>query len=116
LKTFSVLISLALLVVSGCVLESRVINVTLVNKGRVEARNLEFRYPGGSFGVASLAPGASYEYRIKPFYNGGIEVEFQYGEAKIRSTISKVEKDQAGNATVVLDESGVKWDGFRPAR
>ena len=116
MKALSVLFSLGLLLLAGCILESRVINVTLVNKGRVEARNLEFRYPGGSFGVASLAPGHSYEYRIKPFYDGGVEVEFQYGEAKIRSTISTVEKDQAGNATVVIDEKGVKWDGFRPAR
>lgn len=114
MKTLSLVASLTLLLLAGCTFQSHVINVTLVNKGPVEARNVEFRYPGGSFGVAAIAPGKSYEYRIKPFYNGAVEVEFQYGQAKVRSTISKVEKDQAGNATVVIDERGVKWDGFGP--
>jgi hypothetical protein len=99
--------------IGGCTFRSHVIDLTLVNNGKVEARNVEFRYPGGSFGVASLAPGQSYEYKIKPFYNGSVEVEFQYGGAKVRSTISRVEKDQQGKARVVFDETGVKWDGFR---
>ncbi|MEO6119416.1 MAG: hypothetical protein ABIP12_01900, partial [Terriglobales bacterium] len=87
--------------------------VTIVNQGMTEARNIEFRYPGGSFGVASLPPGKTYEYRIKPFYNGAVEIEYLYGDAKVRSTISKVEKEQSGKATVSIDETGVKWEGFR---
>ena len=55
--------SILLLLISGCTFQSRVIQVTLVNNGQHEARNIEFRYPGGSFGVASLAPGKTYEYR-----------------------------------------------------
>jgi hypothetical protein len=90
-----------------------VIHVTLINNGSTEARNMEFRYPGGSFGVASLPPGKSYEYRIKPMYNGAVEVEYLYGQAKVRSTMSKVEKEQNGKATVTIDESGVKWQGFQ---
>lgn len=114
-KNAIALASVFLLLLGGCTFQSRVISLTLVNQGRTEARNIEFRYPGGSFGVASLAPGQSYEYKIKPFYNGAVEIEFQYGAAKVRSTVSRVEKDQAGKARVVFDESGVKWDGFRPA-
>ncbi len=105
--------TLLLLLLTGCTFQSHVITVTLANKGQKEARNIEFRYPGGSFGVASLPPGQTYEYRIKPFYNGAVEIEYMYGEAKVRSTVSKVEKDQSGKATVAFDESGVKWDGFR---
>jgi hypothetical protein len=110
---FSFLLLLILPVVGGCTFRSHVIDVTLVNNGRQEARNIEFRYPGGSFGVASLAPGQTYQYKIKPFYNGSVEIEFLYGVARVRSTISKVEKDQAGKARVIFDETGVKWDGFR---
>lgn len=115
-KLICIVGSCLLLFIVGCTFQSNVINVTLKNQGHSEARNIEFRYPGGSFGVSSLAPGQSYEYKIKPFYNGGVEIEFHYGEAKVRSTISRVEKNQAGDATVIFDENGVKWDGFRPAR
>jgi hypothetical protein len=114
-KSLTAITSLILLAIVGCTFQSHVITVTLKNQGLVEARNIEFKYPGGSFGVASLAPGGTYEYKIKPFYNGGIEIEYWYGPAKVRSTISKVEKDQAGKATVVISEAGVKWDGFRPS-
>ncbi len=105
--------SLLLLLLAGCTFQSQVITVTLANRGQKEARNIEFRYPGGSFGVSSLPPGKTYEYRIKPFYNGALEMEYLYGEAKVRSTISKVEKDQSGKATVAIDETGVKWGGLQ---
>ena len=107
---------LLLLLLAGCTFQSHVIVVTLLNNGTREARNIEFRYPGGSFGVSSLAPGKTYEYRIKPFYHGGVEIEYMYGEAKVRSTVSKVDKEQSGNATIVIDERGVKWEGFQPTR
>jgi hypothetical protein len=115
LRTASISISsLLLLFLLGCTFQSHVITVTLENRGQAEARNIEFRYPGGSFGVASLAPSKTYEYKIKPFYSGAVEVEYMYGQAKVRSTISRVEKDQVGKALVVMDEAGVKWEGFRP--
>ena len=108
--------SILLLLLSGCLFQSHVITVTILNKGKLEAHNIEFRYPGGSFGISTLAPGKTYEYRIKPFYSGPVEIEYKYGEAKVRSTISKVEKDQAGKATVAIDETGAKWEGFPRAQ
>jgi hypothetical protein len=106
-------VSVILLALSGCTFQSHVIHVTLINAGTREARNIEFRYPGGSFGVASLAPGKTYEYRIKPFYTGSVEVECAYGDLKLRSTVTRVEKEQEGKATVSISEMGVKWEGLR---
>ena len=114
-KTIIAVASVWLLLLTGCTFQSHVIYVSLVNKGQSEARNIEVRYPGGSFGVSSLPPGRTYEYRIKPFYDGSVEVEYHYGAAKVRSIISKVQKDQVGKASVLIDESGVKWEGFRPS-
>lgn len=108
-------VSLLLWLLAGCTFQSQVITVTLANTGTKEARNIEFRYPGGSFGVAALAPGTTYEYRIKPFHSGALEMEYLYGEARVRSTFAKVDKDQSGKATVALDESGVKWSGLKRA-
>lgn len=105
---------LVLAFLSGCTFQSHVIQVTLVNKGDTDARNIEFRYPGGSFGVSSLAPGKTYDYRIKPFYSGAVEIEYTYGQAKIHSMIAKVEKEQAGRATVAIEATGAKWEGSRP--
>ena len=111
---FTSLVSVLLLFIAGCTFQSHVITVTLDNRGQLEARNIEFRYPGGSFGVASLPPGKTFEYKIKPFYNGAVEIEYLYGQAKVRSTLSRVEKDQVGKASVRMDESGVRWEGFHP--
>jgi hypothetical protein len=40
-------------------------------------------------------------------------VECAYGDLKLRSTVTRVEKEQEGKATVSISEMGAKWEGLR---
>jgi hypothetical protein len=59
---------LLITVLIGC--RSHVVSVTIHNATNATLRNVEFQYPGGSFGRNVLAPGESYTYRIKVMRSG----------------------------------------------
>lgn len=104
-------IALSLLwLLAGCTFQSNVIHVTLVNTGQSELRNIEVRYPGATFGVASLPPGKTFEYRVKPFHDGSVDVEYVAGDQRVRMTLARVREGQAGRARVVLSDTGAKWE------
>lgn len=94
----------------GCTFQSNVIHVTLVNTGATEARNIEVRYPGATFGVASLPPGKTFEYRVKPFHDGLVEIEYLAGEQRVKVTLARVREGQAGRARVTLRDDGANWE------
>lgn len=104
-------IALSLLwLLAGCTFQSNVIHVTLVNAGTAEARNIEVRYPGATFGVASLPPGKTFEYRVKPFHDGAVDIEYLSGDQRVRMALARVREGQAGRARVVLTDAGAKWE------
>lgn len=95
---------------AGCTFQSNVIHVTLVNAGTAEVRNIEVRYPGATFGVASLPPGKTFDYRVKPFHDGTVDIEYMAGEQRVRMALTRVREGQAGRARIVLNDAGAKWE------
>jgi len=61
---------------------SRGIDVTIRNDGQTTIRNVEFDYPGAAFGTGSIAPGASYSYRVKPLSRGEVSLSFEQENGK----------------------------------
>lgn len=62
------LIALAFPLLEGVAYQFRAITVVLVNRSDVLAKGVQVTYPGGSFEVAELKPGASMSRLIRPNY------------------------------------------------
>jgi hypothetical protein len=58
----------AILLLTGC--HSRYIAATVINRTGAPLSPVEVDYPSASFGINSLASGASYSYRFKIIGNG----------------------------------------------
>ena len=58
----------AILLLTGC--HSRYITATVINRTGEPLSPVEVDYPSASFGINSLAAGASYSYRFKIIGNG----------------------------------------------
>ena len=67
---------LACLLLSCSRLHSRAITLHLVNASPAPVSNLAFEFPGGSFGVDTIAPGAMRQKWFKPTSNGTLNVDF----------------------------------------
>lgn len=103
------LLLMACLWLSGC-LTSRVINVTVANQSSGAIRNIEVTYPGGSYGISGLNHQARHAYRIKPFYDGEIQISWQDADGKVRkATGPKLHKDDQGRLVILLDELGAHF-------
>jgi len=61
---------------------SRGVDVTIRNDGKSAIHNLEFDYPGAAFGTGSIAPGASFSYRVKPLSRGEVTLSFEQQDGK----------------------------------
>jgi hypothetical protein len=70
---------IALSLASAC---SRGVDLRIQNNGRETLRNVEVDYPGAAFGIGTLAPGASYAYRMKPLSTGDLTVAFELQNGK----------------------------------
>ena len=97
---FLILVGVA--VITGC--RSRVIQVTITNTGREAIRNIEVQYPGASYGITQLKPGASHQYRIKPLSTATIQISYEdsTGKQQIKSG-PRVEKGQEGTLTIIIN-------------
>lgn len=67
-----VLASLALL--GGC--HSPWIQCTIVNRQSTPVSLVQVSYPGGSFGVQTIAAGGSYHYRFRNLSNEQVSIDF----------------------------------------
>jgi hypothetical protein len=76
----AVWVALTAVSISAC--RSHGIDLTVQNNGRDTLRNVEVDYPGAAFGIASLAPGVSYAYRMKPMSTGELIVSFELQNGK----------------------------------
>jgi hypothetical protein len=95
----------AVVVLAGC--RSKLVEVRVVNSGSMELHNIEVDYPSASFGFSSLAPGATYVYRIKLQDAGRMKVEFFDSKQQPHSGKGPyVEQGQQGTLTLTLDGSG----------
>ncbi len=64
----------ALVLLSGC--HSPWIQCTVVNGQTTPVSLVEVNYPGGSFGVQSIAAGGSYHYRFRNLSSEQVSIDF----------------------------------------
>ena len=107
---FGLFVLASLVVVMGC--RSKLVEVHVVNSGSTELHNIEVDYPSASFGLPSLAPGATYIYRIQLQDAARMKVEFFDSKQQPHSGKGPyVEQGQQGTLTLTLDRSGKsQWD------
>ncbi len=92
------------LLFSGCKnYQSYWVNVSVLNLSGETAHELEIDYPSASFGINSLAPGATYNYRLKISGSGKIHAQFAapLGET-VRVDGPVLQENQQGNISIQL--------------
>jgi hypothetical protein len=95
----------AMVLVAGC--RSPYVSTRVVNSGATELHNIEVDYPSASFGISSLAPGATYVYRFQIQDAGRMKVEFSDSKEQPHSGKGPyVTQGQQGTLTITLDGSG----------
>src|SRR5262249_3293586 len=84
---------------TGC--RSHVINVRLVNDSPQPVSMIIVDYPGATFGVNSLAPGKSFQYRFKSLDNGPLKIQFTNAQGTLHTvTGPNVAKNQEGSMEI----------------
>ena len=97
---------LLLLSAAGC--RSRVIHVRLVNTSSQPVHTIIVDYPPATFGTDSLAPGATFNYVIKPTDNGPLKVQFADTQGATHTyTGPVVEKGQEGDIEIKLTQGSI---------
>jgi hypothetical protein len=92
-----------ILIAIGC--RSHVINVRLVNESSEPVSVIIVDYPGATFGVNSLAPGKSFQYRFKPTDNGPLKIQFTNAQGVIHNVNGPaVEKNQEGGMEIMFTQ------------
>ena len=103
--SFGLFVLASLIFVVGC--RSKLVVVRVINSGTTELHNVEVDYPSASFGVSTLAPGATYIYRIQLQDAGRMKVEFYDSKQPPHSGKGPYAKQgQQGTLTLTLDGSG----------
>lgn len=93
------------LMVSVTACRSRVVEVTLLNTSAFPITTIIVDYPGGTFGVNSLAPGKTYVYKLKPLQTGPLKIQFTDAAGTIHSSLwPSLHKDQAGTIEIRLSQ------------
>lgn len=88
---------------------SRGIDVTIRNDGQTAVHNLEFDYPGAAFGTGSIAPGATFSYRIKPLARGEVTLSFEQANGKtFKQKGPVVMPNQDARLLVIVDQDATK--------
>lgn len=97
---------LVLFLAAGC--RSRVIEVTITNRGTQPVSNIIVDYPGATFGKNTLAPGDTYHYVIKPLDTGVLKIEFTNAAGAIRNFNGPtLHKDQEGSLSIEIDQDSL---------
>jgi hypothetical protein len=95
----------AMVAIAGC--RAKLVKVRVVNSGTTVLHNIEVDYPSASFGIPSLAPGATYTYLIQLQDTGRMTVEFSDSQEKPHSGKGPyAAQGQQGVLTLTLDGSG----------
>jgi hypothetical protein len=97
---------LILLLLFGC--RSHVIVINIHNMTDAPLKNIEVTYPGGSYGLGTLAPSANHESRIKPLRTGAVEFTYIDGKGVARKNSWKaVNKNDRGRIDVHIEPERV---------
>ncbi|HLJ29897.1 MAG TPA: hypothetical protein VKY85_24525 [Candidatus Angelobacter sp.] len=107
LKTPSLLLALLLTAFAGCA-RSHVIQVTVTNTSTEKLSTIVIDYPEATFGINSLEPGKSFQYRIKPTATGTLKIEFLNARGIDHvSSGPVVHKNDEGSMEIKLMQDGV---------
>lgn len=91
----------------GCSrLHSRAITLQLVNRSNAPVSNLAFEFPGGSFGVDTVAPGATRQKWFKPLSTGPLKVEFDDSAGHHSAQLLTLHAGDSGTATATFTGGG----------
>jgi hypothetical protein len=100
LRTILVFIFVTLV---GC--RSRVVEVKLINTSPKPLSIIVVDYPGATFGVDKLDPGATYRYAIKPLSTGAVNIQFTDADGLNHTYAGPtLHKDDEGSITVQLTQ------------
>ena len=101
---------LAALTFIGC--HSRYIAATVVNRSSAAISPLEVDYPSASFGVESLAPGATFHYRFKVLGDGPTAVLWtDAAHRDYKSTGPQLREGDEGSLTIIIGgDPHPAWD------
>src|SRR5215470_14711246 len=95
------------LIASGC-MHSHVIQVTVTNSSSQRVSNIAIDYPEATFGINSLEPGKSFEYKIKPTANGALKIAFRNAHGMSREAAGPVvNKNDEGSIDIKLTQDSV---------
>jgi hypothetical protein len=96
---------LPVIAVAGC--RSHHVEVSVENRTGAEVRLLEVDYPNASFGVDSLAPGATYHYRIQVSGQGTVKVQYtDPANRQPQMTGPALRENDQGGLDIVLEPDG----------
>lgn len=92
---------------AGCGLQSRMIQVTITNASTEKISTIVINYPDATFGINSLEPGKSFQYKIKPTGTGSLKIEFfnAHGVDHVSSG-PVVHKNDEGSIEIRLAQDG----------
>ena len=85
---------------SGC--KSPWVQATVINDEDTPVRLVEVNYPGGSFGIQTIAPHSSFHYRFHILSNDPVEVDFT-DAAGHNEAIKGPQLDQGEEGTLTSD-------------
>lgn len=99
-------VSLLLVVFGGC-LNTQMIQVTVTNTSTEKLSTIVIDYPEATFGINSLEPGKSFQYKIKPTATGPLKISFFNARgAKRIASGPMVHKNQEGSIEISLTQEG----------
>jgi len=94
----------ALLAVSGCT-HSHIIQVNVTNASNETLSTIVIDYPDATFGINSLEPGKSFQYKIKPTANGVLKIAFRNAHGMSREAAGPVvNKNDEGTIEIKLTQ------------
>jgi len=98
--------SVALSTITACT-HSRVIKVTVTNSSAEKVSTIVIDYPEATFGINSLEPGKSFEYKIKPTGTGALKIEFLNSHGVDRVSAGPiVHRNDEGSIQIKLTQDG----------
>lgn len=96
----------ACIAVNGC-MHSHVIQVTVTNTSNEKVSGIVIDYPEATFGINSLEPGKTFQYKIKPTASGALKIEFinSHGVDHVAAG-PMVRKNDEGTIEIKLTQDG----------
>lgn len=98
-----------MLLATGC--RSPWIRCTIVNEQSTPVTLVQVSYPGGSFGVQTIAPGASFHYRFRDIGDGESSLDFT-DAAHHEHTVKgpELKEGQEGTLRIAIEANNqVQW-------